>query len=127
MSRFLSSFLVTSKVDLWLGWRQASPLYLLAQVREATKDEERKEWDLQKPQAPVSLIQAPLFWDQLCQLSLCKGRVRPGGGEMKLLTALGVHWKESVSKFCLVALGCVCVCVCVREREKDTEFLVITV
>lgn len=46
---------------------------LFAQGRGVAKDVERREWSLQKPQAPASLIQAPLFWDQLPPLSLCKG------------------------------------------------------
>lgn len=98
-------------MDLWLAWRRASPFYLLAQVRDAAKNEKRQEWALQKPQAPAALIQAPLFWDQRSQLSLSREEIGDWGKGNELLAALGVDWRESIPKFCRVAM-----CVCTRVR-----------
>lgn len=61
----------------WIcGWRGGMLhlfTHLVFQVRDAARNQERQaRWAQQKPQAPASLIGAPLFWDQLHQL--CLGR-----------------------------------------------------
>lgn len=103
-------------MDLWLAWRQVSPFYLLAQVRDVAKNEKRREWSLQKPQAPAALIQDPLFWYQLSQLSLCREEIGDWGKGNELLAALGVDLGENVPKFCRVA---VCVRTCVHMHTLN--------
>ena len=115
VSRFLSSFLLTSrKVDLWLGCRGTSPFYLLAQVREATKDEERREWGLQEATGTCLLDSGSIVLGSTpSAVPEQRGEWGLGKGKHWVVGCLGVHWKESVTKFCWVALGCVRVCMCV--------------